>query len=372
MALFLGGSVQAWGYNANGELGDGTTTNRLTPVTVTGLSKVIAISAGGAHSLAVVQINQPPMSKCTDVTVIAGGSCNATASIDAGSFDPDGDSFTCVQSPLSPYALGTTSVKLTCTDSKSSSSNCSDNVIVQDKPAPAISCPLPTTASAGASCKAPIPNVLAGVSASDNCTVPALLGKVQSPLAGVQVGLGTTSIGVNVTDAASNTNSCSTSFTVVDTTAPTVVSSVAQPILWSPNHNLVNVGLSATASDNCASSPTVRVTVYSNEGDQPPGDDDASFSPDARDIAPGSLRLRSERSESGSGRVYLIVSQASDGSNTGSSCAVAVVPHDRNDQSLGTVTAMAAAAQAYCGSHNGAAPAGYVAVGNGPAVGTKQ
>jgi hypothetical protein len=167
-------------------------------------------------------------------------------------------------------------------------------------------------------------------------------------------------------------NFCSTNFTVVDSTAPMVSSSVAQSILWPPDHNLVNVGLSVAASDNCASTPTVRVTIYSNEGDQPPGDEDSSFSPDARNISPGNLRLRSERSESGSGRVYLIVSQASDGSNTGSSCAIAVVPHDQSAGSVAGVNGMAATAQSYCAGHNGTPPPGYLVVGNGPTVGPKQ
>ena len=51
------GSVWAFGYNGNGELGDGTTTDRFTPVQVLGengeghLNDVIAVSAGGNHSL---------------------------------------------------------------------------------------------------------------------------------------------------------------------------------------------------------------------------------------------------------------------------------------------------------------------------------
>jgi hypothetical protein len=49
------GTVWAWGYNGLGQLGDGTTTYRTTPVQVPGLSNVIAIAAGGTHTLALKQ-----------------------------------------------------------------------------------------------------------------------------------------------------------------------------------------------------------------------------------------------------------------------------------------------------------------------------
>jgi alpha-tubulin suppressor-like RCC1 family protein len=52
MALKSDGTVWAWGNNESGRLGDGTTTQRITPVQVSGLTGVIAIVAGGTHSLA--------------------------------------------------------------------------------------------------------------------------------------------------------------------------------------------------------------------------------------------------------------------------------------------------------------------------------
>jgi RHS repeat-associated protein len=52
LALKSDGTVWAWGLNWEGQLGDGTSTNRRTPVQVSGLSGATAISAGGDHSLA--------------------------------------------------------------------------------------------------------------------------------------------------------------------------------------------------------------------------------------------------------------------------------------------------------------------------------
>jgi uncharacterized protein (TIGR03437 family) len=53
VALTSDGTVWAWGYNGDGELGNGTTSNSELPVEVSGLTGVIAaIAAGAAHSLA--------------------------------------------------------------------------------------------------------------------------------------------------------------------------------------------------------------------------------------------------------------------------------------------------------------------------------
>jgi len=52
LALRDNGTVWAWGNNANGRLGDGTSVQRPTPVQVLGLSGVEAISSGRNHSVA--------------------------------------------------------------------------------------------------------------------------------------------------------------------------------------------------------------------------------------------------------------------------------------------------------------------------------
>jgi hypothetical protein len=53
-AVVAGGTIRCWGRNGHGQLGDGTTTDRSTPVTVQGLTGVTQLAAGGYHTCAVV------------------------------------------------------------------------------------------------------------------------------------------------------------------------------------------------------------------------------------------------------------------------------------------------------------------------------
>ncbi|MBU6154397.1 MAG: hypothetical protein KGP28_08870, partial [Bdellovibrionales bacterium] len=52
-ALIGDGSVRCWGYNRDGQLGNGSNQNSPTPVTVSGLTNAIAVSAGGTHTCAI-------------------------------------------------------------------------------------------------------------------------------------------------------------------------------------------------------------------------------------------------------------------------------------------------------------------------------
>jgi len=55
LALRQDGTVRAWGRNDNGQLGDGTTTQRSSPVQVPGLSGITAITAGYSYTVALRQ-----------------------------------------------------------------------------------------------------------------------------------------------------------------------------------------------------------------------------------------------------------------------------------------------------------------------------
>jgi alpha-tubulin suppressor-like RCC1 family protein len=51
-ALLANGTVATWGSNEKGEIGDGTTTERDSPVVVPGMTGVIQVATGAGFSLA--------------------------------------------------------------------------------------------------------------------------------------------------------------------------------------------------------------------------------------------------------------------------------------------------------------------------------
>ncbi|MGK4005495.1 hypothetical protein WMF31_22915 [Sorangium sp. So ce1036] len=76
-ALRSTGGVSCWGENFIGQLGDGTTTKRSTPVSVTGITDAVALAAGGQHACAIL----------SDSTVKCWGS-NSQGKLGTGSTTP--------------------------------------------------------------------------------------------------------------------------------------------------------------------------------------------------------------------------------------------------------------------------------------------
>ncbi len=81
-----------------------------------------------------------PVAQCMDVTVPTDpGVCSAAASVDNGSFDPDGGLVTLTQSPPGPYPLGETVVTLKVSDETGLANTCVATVTVEDVEPPVIS-----------------------------------------------------------------------------------------------------------------------------------------------------------------------------------------------------------------------------------------
>jgi uncharacterized repeat protein (TIGR01451 family) len=177
-----------------------------------------------------------------------------------------------------------------------------------------------------------------------------------------------------VSPSDSNTaNNMSTASFVVNNPAPVVTASVTTSQLPQNNHELINVGLSALAADGDCPAGTLTVQVFGDEDDQTPTANNEVFSPDAKDIAVGTLQLRAERVSSENGRVYLIVVSSTDGAGqTGFATVTVVVAKSSSAANVDSVNAQAAAAKAFADANNGAPPAGYFVIGDGPIIGNKQ
>jgi probable HAF family extracellular repeat protein len=150
--------------------------------------------------------------------------------------------------------LGDHTITLKVTDQCDASGQTNVVIHVVDTTAPTISCPSPATASADANCQAPVPNFVSGAVASDNCTPANQLILSQNPAAGTLLGLGQYPVTVTATDSQGNHASCSTTFSVVDTTAPAIISGPTLgnvPALTNCQASVPNVLSSIVAADNC-------------------------------------------------------------------------------------------------------------------------
>ncbi|HEX2121941.1 MAG TPA: nuclease, partial [Thermoanaerobaculia bacterium] len=113
---------------------------------------------------------------------------------------------------------------------------------------------------------------------------------------------------------------------------PPVISniSVDPPVLWAPNHKMVDVTVSYDAADGCSrtNSVTTSLSVTSNEpaGSNEQGDVDGDWEV----VDSHTVRLRAERLGAGTGRIYTIAITATDGDgNTSTATTTVTVPRDQ-------------------------------------------
>jgi hypothetical protein len=144
--------------------------------------------------------------------------------------------------------------------------------------------------------------------------------------------LGSTIVTFTATDNSGNTRSKTVTVTVVDTTPPVISVTMMPDTLWPPNHKMVDIEATVSASDICDAAPDIKLTgITSDEPDNGLGDGDK---PDDIQAAINTFvltfKLRSERSGEYDGRVYTITYTATDDSgNSASASDTVVVPLEK-------------------------------------------
>jgi hypothetical protein len=225
------------------------------------------------------------------------------------------------------FPLGETTVTFTATDDSGNSVSKSMKVSVVDTTPPVITVPADVTVEQ-ASRAGTVVSLTA--TATDICDAHPV---ITSDALAIYP-LGTTTVHFTATDASGNHASGTTRVTVVDTTPPIISVTVTPTTLWSPNHKMVDIKATVTATDICDAAPVKKLTsIVSDEPDDAIGNGDGNTVDDIQ-AAIGTtvfaFKLRAERAGEGDGRVYTIKYTATDASgNSASATATVTVPHGK-------------------------------------------
>ncbi|MDX8340414.1 HYR domain-containing protein [Draconibacterium sp. IB214405] len=231
----------------------GTLISNNLPVIVT----VSDPSGNSSQCIVILQLvdTTSPTAVCTDITLpldITGRASISTADVDGGSTDNCSPvSLSIDKSEFNCDNIGANAVTLTVTDESGNVSTCVATVTVVDSIAPALDCPESQIAYADLNCEGTVPDFgaqILEIGCLDGITI------TQTPTAGEVVLLGETTITIVATDAQGNTDSCTTLFTVIDTTPPTFTCPPTQTVYADVNCQGAVPDLLALvtdATDNC-------------------------------------------------------------------------------------------------------------------------
>ena len=166
--------------------------------------------------------------------------------------------------------VGVHNITITVKDAGNNQSTCLATFTVNDVTPPTITTCAPNqSASANATCQATVPNFTAGVVATDNCSAAGLLSITQSPAAGTLVGEGVHNITITVKDAANNQSNCIATFTVTDTTPPSITTCAPNQAANADANcqaAVPNFTAGVVATDNCTVNGSLLVTQSPTAG----------------------------------------------------------------------------------------------------------
>ena len=204
--------------------------------------------------------NPPPVALCRNVSVTVTNQCGMTADINNGSYDPENEPVTCMQSPAGPYNIGDTMVTLTCADPAGQLASCTGVVTVVDKVAPTVTVlgpnPQPIECNRSAIYTSFEPNPAA--TASDICSGP--ITNITKAGSVIMSTPGTYTRTYTAQDNASpaNTGTATRTVIIADRLKPAIMT----PLTVNPLECKVSTysDVPPTATDQCVGNVTVTTT----------------------------------------------------------------------------------------------------------------
>ncbi|WP_294672760.1 HYR domain-containing protein [uncultured Fluviicola sp.] len=145
--------------------------------------------------------------------------------------------------PAGTVVTSPVAIVISYTDTSGNIGTCITQPIPIESVNPTITCPSGQSVNNGVTCYALIPNLTSLATVTDNCTGYSL---TQQPAPGTNLISGTHVVTITVTDLAGNSSSCNTTFTIIETQAP----SITCPGNISTCNPLVNYGM-PVGTDNC-------------------------------------------------------------------------------------------------------------------------
>ncbi|HEX5043691.1 MAG TPA: hypothetical protein VFV75_12345 [Candidatus Polarisedimenticolaceae bacterium] len=146
--------------------------------------------------------------------------------------------------------------------------------------------------------------------------------------------LGSHAITLRVMDDHGQTHEDTVIVGIVDTLPPAMTVTLA-PVLWPPNHRLVDVTAALQVTGVCGPSVVTLESVTSDEPDDAPGSADGKTTGDVQEAATGTddrvFHLRAERSSAGGGRTYTATYRVEEtGVGSATASATVFVPHSQD------------------------------------------
>ena len=232
----------------------------------------------------------------------------------------------CSKASGSVFAIATTTVTCSATDSIGLTTSGSFTVQVEDKTGPAIAVPLNIVVFSvtGATVSYPAVTAFDVVDLGRDVTCDRASGSFFP--------VGVTTVTCESVDSRGNT-STKTFMVTVTTRPPTLQVALSPGVLWPPNHKMVTINATIAAASEAGPVNVSLVSIASNEPDNGLGDGDAVDDIQGEMIGTDdrTFRLRAERSAKGNDRVYTVTYQAVLNSNpsiTTTTTATVTVPRD--------------------------------------------